>query len=445
MPLFVGTPNDDLLIGTIDRDTLQGLDGNDTLNPGRGSDDVDGGSGIDVLEVDYSGLTTDIRQFTTSFSTSGNSISYRNIERFNLTGGSGNDNLFGGSLNDTLIGNAGNDTLNGNDGDDSISGGDGNDSLLGGNGNDTISSGLGIDTVNGGGNLGDLLIVNYSTLTTDITQTINQISTTSNQVNYTSIERFNLTGGSGNDSLFGAILDDTLIGNAGNDTLIGDNGNDSINGGAGNDSLIGGDGNDTLSTGLGTDFADGGGSIDLLIVDYSSLTTNISQTATVISTTGHQVAYTGIERFQVTAGSGNDRLLGGVSADLLNGGAGNDTLTGGLGNDTLTGGGNADQFIFNNPNEGIDSIDFVSAQNDQIAVSRTGFGGGLAVGALAAAQFISGAGITAATTATQRFIYNTTNGALFFDADGSGATSVALQIATLTGAPTLVNTGIVVI
>jgi len=87
MPLFVGTPNDDLLIGTIDRDTLQGLDGNDTLNPGRGSDDVDGGSGIDVLEVDYSGLTTDIRQFTTSFSTSGNSISYRNIERFNLTGG----------------------------------------------------------------------------------------------------------------------------------------------------------------------------------------------------------------------------------------------------------------------------------------------------------------------------------------------------------------------
>jgi Ca2+-binding RTX toxin-like protein len=88
---------------------------------------VDGGSGIDVLEVDYSGLTTDIRQFTTSFSTSGNSISYRNIERFNLTGGNGNDNLFGSSFNDTLIGNAGNDTLNGNDGDDNINGGDNND------------------------------------------------------------------------------------------------------------------------------------------------------------------------------------------------------------------------------------------------------------------------------------------------------------------------------
>jgi Ca2+-binding RTX toxin-like protein len=52
---------------------------------------------------------------------------------------------------------------------------------------------------------------------------------------------------------------------------------------------------------------------------------------------------------------------------------------------------------------------------------------------LTAAQFVTG---TAATTADQRFIYNSTTGALLFDYDGnlSGAAS---QIATLSTNPAL--------
>ncbi len=46
---------------------------------------------------------------------------------------------------------------------------------------------------------------------------------------------------------------DKLIGNAGDDILFGQGGNDVLNGGAGNDILVGGKGNDTLTGGAGAD------------------------------------------------------------------------------------------------------------------------------------------------------------------------------------------------
>ncbi|WP_334732410.1 hypothetical protein [Nostoc sp.] len=69
----------------------------------------------------------------------------------------------------------------------------------------------------------------------------------------------------------------------------------------------------------------------------------------------------------------------------------------------------------------------------------------MVAGTLSTDRFRSGAGITTANTTTQRFIYNTTNGALFFDADGSLGGSAPLQIATLSGNPALSNTNIAVI
>jgi Ca2+-binding RTX toxin-like protein len=63
-----------------------------------------------------------------------------------------------------------------------------------------------------------------------------------------------------------------------------------------------------------------------------------------------------------------------------------------------------------------------------LLIKGSAFGGGLVSGdTITSAQFIIG---TAATNASQRFIYNATNGALFFDVDGNGATS-AIQFATL--------------
>jgi Ca2+-binding RTX toxin-like protein len=55
-----------------------------------------------------------------------------------------------------------------------------------------------------------------------------------------------VTGGGGNDRLFGDDGNDTLAGGPGNDVLIGGTGNDFLGGGPGRDRLDGGAGADTL-------------------------------------------------------------------------------------------------------------------------------------------------------------------------------------------------------
>lgn len=129
-------------------------------------------------------------------------------------------------------------------------------------------------------------------------------------------------------------------------------------------------------------------------------------------------------------------INGSSGADVLTGADGNDTLTGGSGNDTLTGGANSNTFVYNAANEGTDVItDFVAA--DFLRISAAGFGGGLVSGnALLANQFSSGAGVTSASTADQRFLYDTTTGTLRFDVDGNGA-SASQTLATLTSAPAI--------
>jgi Ca2+-binding RTX toxin-like protein len=109
----------------------------------------------------------------------------------------------------------------------------------------------------------------------------------------------------------------------------------------------------------------------------------------------------------------------------------------------LTGGNGNDFFRFMARTEGIDAIsDFskVSGNLDKIQVLASGFGGGLTAGTLAASRFVLG---TTATNTTQRFIYNQSNGALFFDIDGLGGTA-QVQIATLSNKPGLVASDIVV-
>jgi len=143
---------------------------------------------------------------------------------------------------------------------------------------------------------------------------------------------------------------------------------------------------------------------------------------------------------------GNDTLTGGAGNDILTGGTGNDLLVGGAGNDVLTGGDGADAYRFTAASDRLDTINgFSGSGGDRIQVSAVGFGGGLIAGTLSSNRFRFGAGITTANTTTQRFIYNTTNGAFFFDADGSLGGSAPLQIATLSGNPALSNTNIVVI
>ncbi|MEH1811619.1 MAG: hypothetical protein V7K26_28420 [Nostoc sp.] len=52
-------------------------------------------------------------------------------------------------------------------------------------------------------------------------------------------------------------------------------------------------------------------------------------------------------------------------------------------------------------------------------------------------QILIGSGAVATTSANQRFIYNISTSALFFDADGNQTGFGAVQIATLSNKPTI--------
>jgi Ca2+-binding RTX toxin-like protein len=115
--------------------------------------------------------------------------------------------------------------------------------------------------------------------------------------------------------------------------------------------------------------------------------------------------------------NGNNTWIGTKGDDVYQGLNGNDTLTGGLGNDTLSGGTGNDVFVFESPNQGIDTITDFSVQDDILVFSATGFGGNLVVGQVSNNMLSLG---TAATSTEHRFIYDAGSGDLFYDSDGIG-------------------------
>ncbi|MEH2216983.1 MAG: calcium-binding protein [Nostoc sp.] len=387
--------------GTAYNDKIVGNDGNDTLSTGNGGNDtIDGGIGDDLLSVDYSysssgGITTSFNATTNiSLITAGkNRVSYKNIERLNISGTRFNDNIVGSNGNDTL------------------STGDG--------ANDTIDGGIG----------DDLLSVNYSHSTAGITTTFNattnitSITAGTNQVSYKNIERLNISG---------TAYDDNIVGNNGNDTL---------NGGGGNDTIYGGIGDDLLSVALndGNDAKiDGGIGDDLLSVDFGytpgGITTTFNATTNIgsIAAGTNQVSYKNIERLNISGTWFDDNIVGNNGNDTLNGGGGNDILTGGNGNDT---------FAFSSYDEGIDTIYDFNATNELIQVSAFYSGGGLSTGSLSANQFTIG---TSATTSAQRLIYDSSTGGLFFDQDGSEGGFTQVKFAQLSVGLSLTNNNFVV-
>ena len=370
-------------------------------------------------------------------------IIYGTTNSETLSGTDSSDKIFGQakggnedspSGNDTLYGKKGNDELYGGTGRDTLNGGAGVDTLVGGKGDDTYIVDSTTDIIKEYENGGEDTVI--SSVSYTLGDWLNNLTLTGNQ-------SINGTGNSLNNIIKGNVGDNILKGGAGNDNIDGVGGNDTIYGEDGNDTLYngmsgklyGGSGNDNIRIEIGG-YIDGGSGNDTLEGGESS----------------------------VYGGTGNDSLIGDYC--YLNGGAGDDTLRavitawmeGGNGRDTLIGSGGAgdsngqDYFAFNTLAEAGDTIkNFVasgdSESRDLIVISASGFGGGLIAGGedtpggsvLAAEQFTIG---TKAADASDRFIYNNTNGALFFDLDGTGSTA-AVQLATLTGAPGITNSNIV--
>jgi Ca2+-binding RTX toxin-like protein len=306
-----------------------------------------------------------------------------------------------------------------------------------------------------------------------------------------------INGTSEDDTIITSAADDIVNGGEGNDTILDDLGDDVIDGGAdndflyakgGNNYLAGGSGEDTLHddpNGIGLDTKDnklsGGEDNDTYYV-YNYPTTKVIE----LPNEGIDTVHTPVDNYNlpenvenlvllkldnvsafkatgnnldniitgnsnnnslnglsgndtIDGADGNDTLIGGMGNDSLIGGTGNDILTGGMGNDILTGGMGSDTFAFLTRNEGIDIINDFNSLEDRISVYAATFGGGLKANTyLPSHQFVLG---MAAKDTDDRFIYDQTDGSLYYDFDGSGSMG-QIKLAILNGSPSITSQNI---
>jgi Ca2+-binding RTX toxin-like protein len=305
-----------------------------------------------------------------------------------------------------------------------------------------IATGVGTLTDNGNGTwnytpaLNDSSAVSFSYTVTDG----NLAAPGSAMLDITPLAGVTLTGTAKADILNGTAQNDTLYGMGGNDTLNGYAGNDTLVGGAGGDKMAGGDGNDTYyvdssgdaiteATNAGTDTVHSTLSAYTLTANVENLTLDGSAA---INGTGNSLA-------NILFGNAAANVLSGLAGDdKLDGGAGNDTLIGGAGNDSLTGGSGADIFRFEtalNAATNVDKIlDFVHG-GDTIQLENAIFTKLKATGQLSSLNFHASTDATPLDS-NDYIQYDAGTGALYYDADGSGA-GAAMQFATLIGHPTI--------
>ncbi len=363
-------------------DTLTGLGGNDTYRiyvPGAVIVESAGQGTADRVTAAVSfalAADDDIEVMTTSGST-----------------GTGAINLTGNGLAQAITGNAGVNVL-------ADGGGAGVDTLTGLGGNDTyrIANTASLIVESAGQGTADRVMASVSfTLAADDDI---EVMTTNGSTGTAAI---NLTGNA---------LAQAITGNAGANVL-------SDGGGAGADTMTGLGGNDTyiirnagtvIIEGVGQGTADrvaAGVSFTLAADDDIEVLRTSSMTATTaINLTGNGISQT-VE--------GND------GANRLNGGGGNDVLTGR---------GGADTFVFTSAlgAGNIDEITDFSVVADTIELESAIFTG-LANGTLTAAAFrLNATGL--AEDATDRIMYDSATGNLYFDADGNGA-GARVQFAVL--------------
>jgi Ca2+-binding RTX toxin-like protein len=354
------------------------------LNGGAGADEMYGGDGNDTYTVDNLQDRAIEASATGGYDKVLSSVNFTlgaNVEELTLTGtavrGTGN------VLNNVIRGNAAANQLNGAAGADKMYGGDGDDIYYADNlqdvANETSATG-GYDKV--------LSSVNFK-----LAANVEALTLTGTAVYAT-----------------GNGLDNVLRGNASANQL---------NGGAGVDQMYGGDGNDTYTVDNLSDRAietSATGGTDKVL---SSVNFKLGANVETLTLTGAAVYGTGNTGDNTIWGSAGNNILQGLEGiDHLNGGDGNDKLYGGIGHDVLNGGTGADHYVFDvAPGAAdADTIAGFSSADDTIDLLGTKFGG-LAAGALAGSAFFAGA---SAHDADDRIIYDSTNGHIYYDADGNG-------------------------
>ncbi len=391
---ITGGLGNDTLTGGIGYDRFAGIAGADTIDGGDDWDTVvlagkpedysysvdglgvvtitDGANSVQLTDVEYvefaGGSSFEISALVTRF----------------VTGTAGNDAMLTGNSNENKIrGLAGDDNLSGGDGDDLLDGGDGQDTAyFAGNSDDyaiyqSPYGGLVVEDLSGSD--GTDWLTNMESLHFDgdnVTIAVSAIAplgTSDNDTIAGSTRADRLYGLAGNDSLTGGGNGDILDGGAGDDTLDGGSANDTLFGGAGNDTVIFGTGNDVAQDDAGDDTyvyeaGDGGdrvrddGGTDAIVLGSAitpgDVTFSVDDDDIILTFAGggsltiqngliegneieeirfdDSTVWNPIVRLQ-TPTSGNDTLIGTISADTLSGSAGNDSIEGRQGNDTISG------------------------------------------------------------------------------------------------------------
>ncbi len=366
------------IFGNSADNILRGAGGNDTLLGGEGIDTLIGGTGSDLYFYDEDdrfvedpGAGTDEIWVYDLINTQ-SVVMADNIERL-ISYYTGSASITGNATNNFIQTLDGNDTLNGVTGSDTMDGGAGNDTYIT-DGGDTIIDASGIETV-----------LSSATFTLA-----------------TGLERLTLTGT--------ANINGT--GNAAGNTITGNSGANSLDGAGGTDTMTGGAGNDTFTT-------DGG---DILNEAANGGTDTVRSTVTfTLQTNFENLVLTGSSAINGTGNSAVNTITGNGAVNTLNGSTGSDTMTGGLGNDS---------FVFNTTlgTSNIDRITDYTAVNDTFRLDDAVFTG-LATGTLSGAAYVQNT-TGKAVDASDRIIYETDTGKVFFDRDGTGA-AAAVQFATI--------------
>ncbi|MCC6508377.1 MAG: hypothetical protein IT423_04670, partial [Pirellulaceae bacterium] len=288
------------------------------------------------------------------------------------------------------------------------------ESAISGSGDDTFImapfSGLTGTTSGGSGTRDVLSFIDWSVpITVNLSTSANHIGTVSgieDIVGGTASDT--LTGNDLDNRIFGMDGDDTIVGRNGNDLLVGDSaqitsagglvtsvrilttfaGNDRLTGGSGNNLVFGGLGDDTIVVGNGNNFVAG----DVVLLSSSGSNTSIQSLIgpnegndTITLGTGNDVAIAGLGNDVVTDTGGRNVIVGDRGAvelvnNVLTGArtiisslSGLDRLTTGAGNDTVLAGGNFDEVLAGGGNNFVLGDDGAVAFINGVATSATLF------------------------------------------------------------------------
>ena len=288
------------------------------------------------------------------------------------------------------------------------------------------------DSFNGGTGLD---IVSYAGLTQGVTVALASGGTAGAAQGDTYANIDGVLGSAVADTIYGNTLANVISGLAGRDTLFGGAGDDTVSGGDDNDYLEGGSNRDTVRGEAGNDHVfdidsvdgdvlDGGtGTGDWL--DYSAhntsgFTINLASgliQATLVPTTTetilnfeHLSAGLGDDRIvgsdavnSLLGGTGNDQIYGGLGDDRMFGNDGNDTLSGGAGRDSILGGLGNDLFLL----AGTEDADDMFGEGGTDTFSAAGLAAGASILAnLSSGHLIVSPAIGTATDTTLSGIEN---------------------------------------